>query len=67
MNLNDRIGQWLIDVRYYGWGIASLFVTGERTLLQSLHKASTSILARLEEAAKTQERWRHLLLNDVET
>ena len=22
------LNQWLIDVRYYGWGIASLFVTG---------------------------------------
>ena len=22
------LSQWLIDVRYYGWGIASLFVTG---------------------------------------
>ena len=50
-------------------GTASLFVKGGKSPLaqHTQKKLVPLVLARLEEAAKTQERWRHLLLNDVET
>ena len=50
-------------------GTASLFVKGGKSPLaqHTKKKLVPLVLARLEEAAKTQERWRHLLLNDVET
>ena len=50
-------------------GTASIFVKGGKSPLaqHTKKKLVPLVLARLEEAAKTQERWRHLLLNDVET